>query len=92
MAWIQLYKPRDLRELIDVFNKVKAFPYFKVYLGTLSWLGLATFITPVKPKDGDSGNPIERTETLLQSLSRDYLDDIYTVEYNSLDSHGDELT
>ena len=48
---------------------------------------MARFLTPVTAVGKDYKEFLDNTETLLHSLYKDYVNDIYTVEYNSI-KHG----
>jgi len=87
VAWIQIYRPTDLKKLIQIVSAGSSFPYFKVDIGNVSWQSVARFLTPVTTAGKDYQEFLDNAETLLHSLYKDYVNDIYTKEYNSI-KHG----
>ncbi len=86
-AWLSIYSQKDLRKLVSTICSRSSFLYFKIKLPANTWRSIASFITPIGIDATKYRESIDRLEIILESLAKDFLDDILTLEYNCI-KHG----
>ena len=87
-AWLLLYQPRDLRDLIRRFEEGEDLPSKIVPKEPGSWEALVSMLLPIREADRpDNLNIVEQFGQLWERLAREFLDDVARAEFNSL-KHG----
>jgi hypothetical protein len=90
VGWLLKYRNADLHGLVNKIANRKPF-YSKLNLSGGGWEEVASTLMPLSGT-GENGNELQLASAKLwDSLSRDFLDDSFGDEYNSL-KHGFRIT
>lgn len=87
-AWLLLYKPGDIRELIQRFEACKDLPSIIVPREPGSWEALVGMLLPITEADHQNAPSIvSQLGQFWKLLAEEFVDDISSAEFNSL-KHG----
>jgi hypothetical protein len=87
VAWLLLYKPGDIRVLIEKFETGKDLPSKIVPKEPGSWKALANMLIPLATSDQDGTHIVDQLGELWQRLAHEFVDETVSAEFNSL-KHG----
>jgi hypothetical protein len=87
-AWLLLYRPGDIRALIQRFEACEDLPSKIVPREPGSWEALVSMLLPITESDHwNAPRIVSQLGQFWQSLAKEFLDDVSSAEFNSL-KHG----